>query len=150
MAAPLSLSRQASSAPSLERFAGYRMKRAFNVIQSDLAGVLAPFGLRMLTFSALVSLVDEPGLTSAHLAALLDVERPNLVAVVEDLERRGLIRRVAVPTDRRARALCPTKAGRDLCREALGAVQAHEARLFAGLDKGALMAALDVIRTRQG
>ena len=42
---------------TLREFLGYHMKRAFNVVQADLARVLKPFELRMLTYSALVLIV---------------------------------------------------------------------------------------------
>ncbi len=38
---------------TLREFAGYAMKRAFNVVQADLNAVLARFELRMVTFSIL-------------------------------------------------------------------------------------------------
>ena len=38
---------------TLRSFFGYRMKRAFNVVQADLAETLKPFELRMLTYTAL-------------------------------------------------------------------------------------------------
>ena len=126
---------------ALRDLLGYRMKRAFAVIQADLAKVLDPFGLRMIPFSALVVIARTPGIGQGALAAALAMERSNLVAPLDALERRGLIRRAAVPGDRRALALMPTPAGERLAAEALAAVAAHEARLFAGVtatDRAAL------------
>ncbi|RYH12204.1 MarR family winged helix-turn-helix transcriptional regulator [Tropicimonas sp. IMCC6043] len=119
---------------TLRGFFGYRMKRCFNVIQADLARTLRPFDLRMLTYTALVLVTDNPGLRQAQLAEAMDIERPNLVAITEELARRGLILRNRVPTDRRAYALEATPAGVKLCAEATEAVRAHEAALLAGLD----------------
>lgn len=110
------------------------MKRAFNVVQSDLTHALKPFDLRMLTYTALVLIVDNPGLRQSQLAEAMDIERPNLVVIVDELERRELIVRDRVPTDRRAYALKATLAGRQLYEKAVTAVTAHEARLLAGLD----------------
>lgn len=119
---------------TLRRFLGYHMKRAFNVVQADLVATLKPFELRMLTYTALVLVCDNAGLSQAQLAAAMDVERPNIVVIVDELERRELINRTRVPTDRRAYALVPTLKGRHLCEQAVAAVEAHEAKLFAGLD----------------
>ena len=118
----------------LQTLLGYRIKRAFNVIQADLADTLAPFELRMTTFTALVLIVENPGLSQSRLAAAMDVERPNLVVIVDELERRDLITRERVPEDRRTYALCATLPGRRLCQKATKAVHRHEARLFAALD----------------
>ncbi len=118
---------------TLRHFVGYHIKRAMNVVQADLAKTLRPFDLRMVTYSALVLIVDNPGLRQSQLAAAMDIERPNLVVIIDELERRDLILREKVPTDRRAYALMPTLAGRQLCEKAVAAVTDHEARLFAGL-----------------
>ncbi|MDJ0630210.1 MAG: MarR family transcriptional regulator [Rhodobacter sp.] len=134
---------------TLQRFAGYRMKRAFNVIRDDLHLVLKPFDLRMLTYTALVLIVDNPGLRQAQLADAMDVERPNVVVIVDELEQRGLIVRDPAPNDRRAYALNPTPAGEHLCATALTAVERHEERLMAGIDaetRAAMFAGLEAIR----
>ncbi|WP_284263925.1 MarR family winged helix-turn-helix transcriptional regulator [Roseicyclus amphidinii] len=118
---------------TLRRLLGYRLRRATMLVQSDLAETLKPFGLRMITFSALVLIRDNPGLSQSQLAAAMDVERPNLVVIVDELETRGLIARDRLATDRRTYALTVTEAGDRLCADVVAAVEAHEARLFDGL-----------------
>jgi DNA-binding MarR family transcriptional regulator len=117
----------------LEQFTGYLMKRAFNVVQSDLARVLEPFGLRMLSFSTLMVVIDNPDITQTQLAQALSVERSNIVVVLDTLEEAGLLNRNPVPRNRRAYALRATLAGQRLAEKACKAVAAHEARLFGGL-----------------
>lgn len=137
---------------TLHQFLGYHMKRAFNVVQADLAQTLKPFGLRMLTHTALVLITDNPGLSQTQLAAAMDIERANLVVIVDELERRELITRDRVPADRRTYALKATLAGRKLCEEAVAAVLSHEARLFANVDKNtqaSLISALSAVRKVQ-
>ncbi len=133
---------------TLQRFAGYRMKRAFNVIRDDLHRALKPFGLRMLTYTALVLIVDNPGLRQSQLADAMDVERPNLVVIIDELEQRGLIVRDPAPDDRRAYALNPTPEGMQLYIKALRSVEEHEAVLLAGLsdaDRDAMFTALQAV-----
>lgn len=120
---------------TLNRFMGYHMKRAFNVVQSDLSETLKPLGLRMLTFTALTLIRDNGGLSQSQLADAMDIERPNMVVIVDELERRELIRRDRVPTDRRSYALTVTLMGQQLCAKAIAAIETHEARLFASLDQ---------------
>ncbi|MFK7993281.1 MAG: MarR family winged helix-turn-helix transcriptional regulator [Granulosicoccus sp.] len=134
---------------TLSQFLGYHMKRSFNVIQADLTQTLKPFGLRMLTFTALVLIVDNPGLSQSQLADAMDIERPNLVVIVDELEQRELIVRDRVQTDRRMYALRATAAGRRLCKQAVAADKAHETRLLAGLDEKSrknLIAGLSALR----
>lgn len=138
---------------TLRRFLGYHMKRAFNVIQADLAQTLKPFELRMLTYTALVLIVDNPGLRQSQLADAMDIERPNLVVIIDELERRELITRDRVPTDRRAYALHATLTGRQLCDKAVAAVTAHENQLLEGLEEdmvAEMIAAMKQIEKRPG
>ena len=131
---------ESASDKTLRQFSGYAMKRAFKAVQADLNAVLTPHGLRMLTFSALVIVVDNAGLRQSQLADALAIERPNLVLVVDELERAGLITRNPAPGDRRAYALTPTEAGRTLCAAALASVQAHEDRMTGALTETERMA----------
>lgn len=131
---------------TLRNFAGYHMKRAFNVIQADLANTLKPFDLRMLTYTALVLIVDNPGLRQSQLADAMDIERPNLVVIIDELERRELIVRDRVPTDRRAYALKATLAGRRLFEKAVAAVKAHEERLLGAMEAQTRVAMIDAMR----
>jgi DNA-binding MarR family transcriptional regulator len=131
---------------TLRSFHGYQMKRTFNVIQSDLSRTLKPFNLRMLTYTALVLIVDNPGLRQSQLADAMDIERPNLVLIVDELERRELIIRDRLPNDRRAYALKVTLAGRQLCEKTIVAVKAHEEMLLEGIGDDALATAMDVMR----
>lgn len=135
---------------TLRKFVGYNMKRAFNVVQADLQKTLKPFELRMLTYSALVLVVDNPGLRQSQLADAIVIERPNLVVIIDELERRELIVRDRMPNDRRAYALKATLQGRQLCDKATTAVVALEEQLLVAIDEDAranLVAALKLIET---
>lgn len=134
---------------TLDGFFGYPLKRATNVMQADLNRALKPYGLRMLTYTALVLVGDNPGLRQSQLAAAMDVEHPNLVVVLDALESRDLILRERVPTDRRAYALGITLAGKRLAEKAGKAIQAHEARMLEGVDaptRETVVAALRLIQ----
>lgn len=120
------------SEDTLGDLVGYNIKRVSNVIQYDLARTLKPLGLRMITFSALVLIVDNPGIRQSQLADALAIERPNCVVIIDELERLEMITRLRVPKDRRAYALNVTLAGRQLYKKALRAVKNHEKALFSG------------------
>ena len=49
-----------------------------------------------------------------ELAAAMNVDPPNCTAIVDDLERRGLVERQAHPTDRRSKLVVITPAGAEL------------------------------------
>ena len=130
---------------TLRGFLGYHMKRAFHVLQGDLQRVLRPFGLRMVTYSALATITDNPGLRQGQLADALAIERPNLVVILDELEQAGLITRDKVPTDRRAYALNPTLKGRRLGDKATSAIQANEARFLSGVTEADRVAVIGVM-----
>ncbi|MEO9573125.1 MAG: MarR family transcriptional regulator [Tateyamaria sp.] len=123
-----------SDAP-LRALVGYQMKRAFNVIQADLTRTLDPFGLRMLTYSALALIVENPGLRPSQLAHALAVERANVVVYVDQLEEAGWVTRTPALGDRRAYALQCTLAGRRLYERAQKVVHAHDTRMLNGLSE---------------
>ncbi len=137
---------------SLRRLVGYHMKRAFNVVQTDLTKTLKPFDLRMITYSALVTISENPGLRQSQLADAIDIERPNLVVIIDELERRDLIVRDRVPNDRRAYALKTTPLGDRLLSKAFKSVVAHEEELLASLspeERTNLISALKLIENSQ-
>lgn len=115
---------------TLRQLVGYNMKRAFNAVQADLARTLRPFELRMITYSALVIIADNPGLRQSQLADALAIERPNLVVIIDELEKKGLISRKHTLSDRRAYALEITPLGQELNDNAVVAVSEHEQNLF--------------------
>lgn len=131
---------------SLRRFAGYTIKRASNLMQADLARTLEPFGLRMITFTALMLIVENPDLSQTQLAGALSVERSNLVTIVDDLEKNGWIARNPSPHDRRSHALRATPAGESVCAAARTAVEAHEDEMLAGLDADDIAALIETLR----
>jgi DNA-binding MarR family transcriptional regulator len=138
----------AISDATLREFTGYNMKRAFIVIQADVTRTLEPFGLRMVTYSALAIVGDNPGLSQSQLAAALAIERPNLVVIVDELEGRELVNRDRVPTDRRTYALRLTAEGARLLASATEAVRGHEARMMTGIgesEEASLIACLNQI-----
>ncbi len=135
----------------LRGFVGYNMKRAFNALQADLVRTLEPFGLRMITYSALALIVENPGVRPSRLAEALSLKRANLVVIVDELEEREWVTRTVASGDRRAYALQCTLAGRKLFDEASTAVRRHDARMLQGLrdvEKAALRKALSHVEAR--
>jgi len=134
----------------LNQLIGYRLKRAFNEIHLDLRKGLQPLGLRLITFTVLTMLKENPGLRQFQLARAIDVEKPNLVALIDELQDSGLIERAADPDDGRAWQLFLTAAGAARQREAFLVAQRQEARFLATLPSGErqlLFDALDTLRS---
>lgn len=123
---------------TLRQFLGYRLKRAYNTIRSELLSLLDPLGLRITTYSALVLIADNPGLRQSALAEALDIKRSNMVAIIDELETNGWVIRKDHPSDRRALALSVTKSGKSTCKKALAVCAEHEANLLKCMSSDAL------------
>ena len=134
---------------ALSNLIGYNLKRSFNGIYIDLAEILRPFGLRMITFTILTMLRENPGIRLSNLAAAIDMEKPNMVSVIDELASRAWVTRSADPYDKRARQLHLTEAGAALQGVAYAEVCAHEESFLQHLDgdeRAQLIALLSKIR----
>lgn len=95
----------------------------------DLAAMLAPLiremvaaelpvleahGVSMWGYSVLVALDRSAIRTQAALAEAIGADKTRIIAILDELQDKGLIERVADPEDRRARLLAITKEGRRL------------------------------------
>lgn len=67
---------------------------------------------------------------ASDLAACVGVSRPTLTSLVDGLERAGMLRRAAVPSDRRGIQLVATEAGRTALRRAEAALAERIAGLI--------------------
>ena len=85
---------------------------------TDVDGAVSEVtGLSFGKMRALRRIAAKP-MAMGELAALLGMDPPNLTAVVDDLERAGLVERQPHPTDRRAKLVVATAAGGALARRA--------------------------------
>ncbi|MFS4436895.1 MarR family winged helix-turn-helix transcriptional regulator [Paracoccaceae bacterium GXU_MW_L88] len=129
---------------------GYRLRRAYLPVQSAAHQVLAAYNLRVVSFSCLSIIVDNPGIVQSQLADLLQMERPNLVVIIDHLETLELITRTKVQRDRRRYALKATLKGRRLRDKAAKDVRAAEEAVAGGLtvdEQAQLIALLDKLQT---
>lgn len=120
----------------LPGFIGYALRRAQIAVFDDFIRSLAAVDLRPAQFSVLLVIDRNPGLKQSQVSAALGIQRTNFVAMVDELEARGLARREPVPGDRRSYALVLTDAGRAHLRKAMALQASHEARMAAALGPG--------------
>jgi DNA-binding MarR family transcriptional regulator len=73
--------------------------------------LLADHGLSMWGYIALSHLADRPAGTQLALAQAIGYDKTRLIALLDDLERDGLISREPDPADRRAHTVRLTAAG---------------------------------------
>jgi DNA-binding MarR family transcriptional regulator len=94
-----------------------------------------------------------PGLSQQALAERLDILPSRVVALVDDLEERGLVRRERDPGDRRANVLALTAAGGRALKTIATVARAHENEICAALtgrERRQLTALLGKVAEEQG
>ena len=102
----------------LETLVGYNARRAALAVISQFLEEMAVYDLRPVDFSALSLITHNPGITSRQLCTTLGIQAPNIVAMVNGFEKRGLIVRHAHPRDGRAFGLMLTADGEALMAKA--------------------------------
>lgn len=102
----------------LESLMGYNSRRAALVIIEVFLERMAVYDLRPVDFSVLSLVTHNPGITSRQLCSTLGIQAPNLVGMVNAMEKRALIVRRPHPHDGRAMGLHPTPTGEEMMREA--------------------------------
>jgi DNA-binding MarR family transcriptional regulator len=105
---------------------GYAVSRGFQAI-------LGPFELHPREFAVLRAVGAQEGQTQQALADRLQIPRSRMVAVVDELEGRGLVERRPNQADRRVRELYVSTAGRKLLDRAFDPVVEYEGQIGASL-----------------
>lgn len=131
----------ASSRPKLDlgplpALLGYALRRAQIAVFSDFMASFASLDLRPAQFSTLLLLKHNPGCKQSDVAEALGILRPNFVAMMDELDHRGLTQRTTSKGDRRSYAIFLTEAGESLLSRAMRVVAKHENRLTSALKPG--------------
>jgi DNA-binding MarR family transcriptional regulator len=116
-----------------EEFIEYRLVRLADRLERRFATALAPFGLSPRQFSVLPVLAASPGITNADLARAVLTTPQGMHALLEQLERRGLVERGSQRGRGRSAPVQPTSRGRELLSLAQERALALEAETRARL-----------------
>lgn len=146
--------RNGSSAPAvetidtafLETLIGYNARRAALAVIAVFLERMAPYGLRPVDFSVLSLVAHNPGITSRQLCATLGILPPNLVGMVNALQKRELLSRQPHPRDGRAMGLHLTPRGQKLVRDAEKTAAALETEVGARLTSSELQTLLRLLK----
>jgi DNA-binding MarR family transcriptional regulator len=111
----------------LPTYVGYQVRRAQARIFAEFAATLGGLDFTPGSFGVLTLIRANPGITQVALATAFGVDKSTLSPVIVRLERRGLIRRQVLASDRR-----------------------HHALFFAAAAEGVFVAARDRIRAFEG
>lgn len=115
---------------------GYALRRAQVAVFADFMASFVALDLRPAQFSVLLLIRHNPGCKQSDVAEALGILRPNFVAMMDELDHRGLTQRTTSKGDRRSYAIFLTEAGEALLAAAMKVVAEHEARLTSAMKPG--------------
>ncbi|HTA05501.1 MAG TPA: MarR family transcriptional regulator [Solirubrobacteraceae bacterium] len=128
----------------LGQFPGYLMARLGEASRRRFHKALEPEGLHPRHFGVMTMLAAHPGMSQQQLHEKTGIDPSSMVAVIDELQERGLAERRADPQDRRARQVFLTEQGlaalerirglaANLQREFFGALTAEERKTLHAL-----------------
>lgn len=112
---------------------GYEMRRTQLAIFKHFAATVGHESITPGLYGTLVLIDRNQGMSQSSLARALSLDRSTMVAVIDQLERRGLVQRRKDPLDRRRHALHLTEGGRIFVARVRDEVAAHEATVAGDL-----------------
>jgi DNA-binding MarR family transcriptional regulator len=120
---------------------GYLLRRAQIAVFGDFFDTFGDFNISPAQYSILTVIARNPGLSQTEVADALGIKKTNFVAMIKELEKRGLVVRTAMPMDKRSFALTLSPSGTSHLTKLHGAAQEHENRVRAsvGADKYAAL-----------
>jgi DNA-binding MarR family transcriptional regulator len=108
---------------------GYHLRRAQSAVFQDFAATMNGANVTPGQFGVLALIEANTGLSQTRLAEILGIDRSTLVAVIDKLERHGLVERAARPNDRRSHALKLSRQGQSRFAALARMVKKHETRI---------------------
>jgi len=129
---------QAPAAPEIDvtplpDIVGYMLRRAHLVVVKNFITVCAELDIRPAQYTILTVIENNPGLKQIDVSLALGIKRTNMVALIDILEKRDLVRRVTVKSDRRSYALHLTPKGKAFMSRLRARVARHEDEIGAAL-----------------
>jgi DNA-binding MarR family transcriptional regulator len=112
---------------------GYLIRTAHKTFSSSLAELLAARGIALNHYYYLRALFEEDGITPAELSERIRMDRATVTAVLDTMERQGLVRRVPHRHDRRKVCIFLTPKGEELREPVLGSIAHVNATALTGI-----------------
>ena len=134
----------------LETLIGYNARRAALVIIDSFLKKMAVYDLKPVDFSVLSLIAHNSGISSRQLCSALNILPPNLVGMINNLEKRDLVLRTPHPSDGRVISLHLTDIGVKLMKNAEQTAQELESEAASKLsasERKTLMRLLQKIYT---
>jgi len=97
---------------------GYAASRASITLRKVFAQHMEPLGLKIVDFSILMLVVQNPQVNQKQLGQVLDISAPNMAVTLDRMVECGWVERVRGTKDRRAQHIHLTRQGAQLVQRA--------------------------------
>lgn len=111
---PAAPRRRAENDLPLEESVGYQVRATHRALQRFLQVKIEPYDVTLGMWYFLRALWNEDGLTQRELSKRIGTMEPTTLSAIQNMERRGLVRRVRSKTDRRKWHIRLTPKAQDL------------------------------------
>jgi len=102
---------------------GPRLRLLHNLLSARVDEAIEPIGLRSGTFWVMALIDANPGCSQAEIAREVAMDKANLVALIGQLEKRGLATRERSSGDRRRNILSLTAEGKVVMEDLAGIIR---------------------------
>lgn len=113
----------------LNEHLGYFLRRLEVEVFKDIIRTLSVFDVRPAQYSVLVLISSNPGRSQAEIGEALNIERAGLAKMLNELERRGWVQRLAAVNDGRSHSLFLTREGKKTFDRLKSLASGHETRI---------------------
>lgn len=113
----------------------YALGQLHSALTAQLEKELAGIGLSLRTHQVLACIAEHGGHSQQQVSDSVDVDRSEMVRIVDRLEEAGLLIREVDPADRRRHRLQLTAAGRRLLRRGETVIEAVTETALGGLSR---------------
>jgi DNA-binding MarR family transcriptional regulator len=137
------------AAESPPRSVGFLVSQLGFFSSQRFAAALDPLGIGPREFLLLRFVAASAGQSQQALAQRLGIPPSRMVALVDDLEERGLVERRLDPDDRRVRGLHLTERGEGTVERAARVAIEYESKLCSSLDEGERDQLIDLLQKLQ-
>ena len=111
-------------------FLGFRLRMAHTALYRDFTAAMSDLNLTQKQCAVLVLLDANPGVSQIEIAAALGMDRASMMALVDRLDQRNLIKRQHSKIDKRRQELRLNAQGVKILAEALVLINQHEERFL--------------------
>jgi DNA-binding MarR family transcriptional regulator len=112
---------------------GFLLNKGAQKIREAYQAALEPLGIDGKLFGILVVLSGKGSISQHEIGKCTHIDRTTMVALIDDLEQKGLVERQEHPTDRRSHALVLTAKGKDLIPKGHKLTEAADKKFLSGL-----------------